>query len=87
MSKTVTITMRIEPELKAGAEKVLKELGMTTTQAITTFLTQVKLQRGLPFKVELPTSNHVPNAQTQASFDETESEVVTDFKVWMNENT
>ena len=88
MSKTATITTRVEPELKADAEAVLKELGMTTTQAITTFLTQVKIQRGLPFKVELPISKNVPNAETIAAFeDDTDSEVVTDLRSWMNENT
>jgi DNA-damage-inducible protein J len=79
--------MRIEPELKDGAEKVLKELGMTTTQAITTFLAQVKLQRGLPFKIVLPVSDNVPNVETLAAFNDSDSEVVTDFKAWMNENT
>jgi len=87
MSKTVTITMRIEPELKEGAEKILKELGMTTTQAITTFLAQVKLQRGLPFKIALPVSDNVPNSETLAAFNDSDSELVTDVRAWMNENT
>lgn len=30
MSKTATITTRVEPELKANADLILSQLGMTT---------------------------------------------------------
>ena len=59
MSKTATITIRVEPELKQSVEAVLKKLGMTTTQAITTFLNQINLRQGLPFEVK------IPNKETQ----------------------
>jgi DNA-damage-inducible protein J len=54
MPKTVVISARIDPELKQGAEEVFKELGLTTTQAITLFYKQVELERGLPFAVRVP---------------------------------
>ncbi|MBF0328412.1 MAG: type II toxin-antitoxin system RelB/DinJ family antitoxin [Nitrospirae bacterium] len=54
MAKTAMITARIEPSLKADAEKVLKKLGISTTDAISLFLTQVRLQKGLPFAVKIP---------------------------------
>jgi DNA-damage-inducible protein J len=54
MPKIETIHMRIEPELKAGAEAVLNRLGLSTTEAITVFLNQVILTGGLPFEVKLP---------------------------------
>src|SRR4249920_2370510 len=54
MSKTQTIRARVEPELKRGAEAVLKKIGLTSSEAITLFLTQVKLQQGLPFVVKIP---------------------------------
>jgi len=55
MAKTAVISARIDPELKSGAEQVFKELGLTTTQAITIFFKQVQLQRGIPFSVKIPT--------------------------------
>ena len=54
MGKTSTITTRVEPELKRNAETVLEKLGVNTTDAITMFLSQVVLRRGLPFEVSLP---------------------------------
>ena len=52
--KTLTIHARITPELKTETESILSELGLTLTQAITLFLQQVRLQRGLPFALQLP---------------------------------
>lgn len=54
MPKTATISARIDPEIKHGAEAVFKELGLTATQAITLFYKQVELERGLPFVVRVP---------------------------------
>ena len=54
MAKTAMIVARIEPELKADAEKILKQLGISTTEAINLFLSQIRLQRGLPFEVKIP---------------------------------
>ncbi|SLM32342.1 Toxin-antitoxin system, antitoxin component, ribbon-helix-helix domain protein [Desulfamplus magnetovallimortis] len=54
MSKTSTIRARVEPELKHNAEQIFRQLGLTTTQAITLFYKQVEMRRGLPFNVEIP---------------------------------
>jgi DNA-damage-inducible protein J len=54
MPKTGIISARVDPKLKQSAEKVFKELGLTTTQAITLFYKQVELERGLPFAVRVP---------------------------------
>ena len=54
MAKTETVRARIEPELKRDAETVLSELGLSTSEAITLFLRQVTLRRGLPFSVRIP---------------------------------
>jgi len=54
MAKTAVISARIDPELKHNAEQILRELGLTTSQAITLFYKQVDLQRGLPFSVRIP---------------------------------
>lgn len=59
MSKTKTITVRLDPHLKDNAERILSELGLTVSQAISLFYRQVELHEGLPFEVRLP------NATTQ----------------------
>ena len=66
MAKTAMITARVEPELKANAEKILKRLGISTTDAISLFLSQIRLRRGLPFEVK------IPNKATLESFRKTD---------------
>jgi DNA-damage-inducible protein J len=54
MAKTETVRARVEPALKRDAEAVLRKIGLTSSEAITLFLTQVKLTNGLPFPVDVP---------------------------------
>ena len=59
MNKTATISARISPELKNGAERIFTDLGLTVSQAITLFYRQVELQQGLPFEVRMPNKTTV----------------------------
>jgi DNA-damage-inducible protein J len=54
MAKTAVVKARIEPELKENAENILRQLGMTPTEAVTIFYQQIKFSRGLPFEVKIP---------------------------------
>jgi DNA-damage-inducible protein J len=54
MAKTDAVYMRIDPELKKNSEVILSKLGLTQNEAINVFLSQVVLQRGLPFTVKMP---------------------------------
>jgi DNA-damage-inducible protein J len=54
MSKTATISARIDPAPKREAESVFHDLGLSASQAITLFYRQVQLRRGLPFEVRVP---------------------------------
>ena len=68
MPKTAVISARISPDLKHSTEQIFKELGLTTTQAITLFYKQVELERGLPFAVRVPndvTVNALEEARTR----------------------
>ena len=67
MNKTSTVRARIEPDLKNKAEQVFRELGLTTTQAITLFYKQVELRKGLPFDVV------IPNETTRRAFNDTDA--------------
>ena len=62
--KNAIINARIESDLKIDVEVILKNLGITATQAINIFYQQVKLNNGLPFEVK------IPNAETQKSIAE-----------------
>jgi len=56
MNKSVIISARVDPQLKQDSEKILKGLGLSTTQAITLYLKQITLRKGLPFAVAIPNS-------------------------------
>ena len=52
--KTAIINARIKPELKGDVEKILSQLGITTTQAITMFFEQIRINKGIPFQLKIP---------------------------------
>lgn len=69
MSKTANLYVRIEPDLKEQAEKILSALGIPASNAINMFYKQIILQRGLPFDLKLP-------AETVLNFNQlTEQEI------------
>ena len=49
--KTATFQMRINPEVKAEAEKVFSQCGLTFTDAVNVFIQQSLNVGGLPFIV------------------------------------
>ncbi len=53
-AKTGYINARVEPKLKKSAEAVLDKIGLSTTDAVTLFLTQVVAHKGMPFPVKIP---------------------------------
>jgi len=67
MAKTATIRARIEPRLKQEVEKLFREVGLTTTEAINLFYRQIKLLNGLPFNVV------IPNKKTEKVFKDTDA--------------
>lgn len=72
--KTETVNARVEPALKASSEKIFRALGMNTTDAISIFLSQVVLHKGLPFDVR------VPNAETRKAIKEIKAGKGTRYK-------
>ncbi len=54
MSKTATIQARINPDLKKKAQKILNTLNISMSEAISLYLTQVTLHRGIPFEIRIP---------------------------------
>ena len=62
--KTAAVHSRIHPDIKERAENILLRLGLSPTEAIRIFYTQITLRNGLPFEVE------IPNATTRASLED-----------------
>lgn len=61
-----TINIRIDDELKKESEKVLSELGLGLTGALTIFLKAVVRTQSIPFPIE------IPNNTTLKAFKEAE---------------
>ena len=55
MAKTAIIQARIDPDVKNNAQNILNKLNITMSEAISIFLTQVSLNRGIPFEIKIPT--------------------------------
>ena len=64
IAKTTFIRARIDPRIKREAEAVLRDLGVNTTSAVTMFLKQVSLRKGIPFDI------CIPNKSTVRAFNE-----------------
>ena len=56
MPKTGSIHARVDDKVKARAEKILRRVGITTTDAVNLLLHQVILRNGLPFEVNIPSA-------------------------------
>lgn len=54
MPRTTTIQARIDPEIKAKAQEILNALNITLSEAISMYLTQVTLHKGIPFDIKIP---------------------------------
>ena len=54
MAKTAVIQARIDPDIKNKAQNILSQLNISMSEAISLFLTQVSLNRGIPFEIKIP---------------------------------
>jgi len=65
--KTAAVHSRIQPEIKQKAEGILHRLGLSPTEAIRMFYTQITLRNGLPFDVA------IPNEETEKALEDSRS--------------
>ncbi len=54
MPKSTVIQARIDPSVKTKAQKILSKLNISMSEAISLFLTQVSLNKGIPFEIKIP---------------------------------
>jgi len=82
--KNDIVRARVSTELKQSAEHVLDELGMSMTEAIRLFLTQVSLRQEFPIELKIPNKTTLDamseevTEKTYASVDALFDEVLSD---------
>ena len=54
MAKTMTVHTRVTPDIKKQADLIFESIGLTTSQAITLFLTASVNHNGIPFELVAP---------------------------------
>lgn len=64
--KTTTVRARIDQQLKADVEAVLRKLGLSMSEAISLYMAQIKMNHGIPFDIR------VPNEETLKTFQDTD---------------
>ena len=64
MVKSETVRARVTPELKHDVECVLNNLGISMSDAISLYMSQIKLNNGIPFDVR------IPNKETLEAFND-----------------
>ncbi len=57
MSKTTTMNIRIEPELKKKVEEILNDLGMNIADAVNIYFKQIVLTDSIPLQIKRPKFN------------------------------
>lgn len=67
MSKTAEIRVRIEPDVKEEAEKILKTIGLNEAEAVRLYYRNIISHKGLPFELR------VPSEETQKALQEVEN--------------
>ena len=50
-TKNMNLNIRVNPEIKAQADPILKKMGLTATQLYNLLLSQVAIQKRVPFSI------------------------------------
>ncbi|MBR6522116.1 MAG: type II toxin-antitoxin system RelB/DinJ family antitoxin [Oscillospiraceae bacterium] len=67
---TVNVTLRMDKELKAQAEALFEDMGLSLSAACRIFLTQAVKEQRIPFEI----TRRVPDRATRKAIEETENE-------------
>ena len=69
-SRSANVMVRVEPDIKEQAEKVMEKLGLSASTAINMFYRQMIAEQALPFKPQARTHFKALNEMTKQEFDE-----------------
>ena len=80
MARTANVFACVEPEIKEQAESVLEQLGIPMSNAVSMFLRQIVLQKGIPFELKLPAGEPIAyGSLTKEQFDKEIMKGIEDF--------
>lgn len=48
---TVNVNFKVDPDLKAQVEEVVREMGLTMTTALTVYMRKIAMERRIPFEI------------------------------------
>ena len=64
MANDALLHVRIDPKIKAEAEKIIKRLGISHSDAVRMYYSQIVEEKGIPFR------SHIPNAESRKAIAE-----------------
>lgn len=67
--KSANVMVRVEPELKAEAEAIMAQLGLSASTVINTLYRQIVLCRGIPYSLTIPRTIPAKEGMTKEEFD------------------
>ena len=70
-----TLNIRINDDVKSGAQSVLDEIGLTMTGAINVYLKQIAKLRAIPFALSANSTELKPTAELAAIVAETKRDI------------
>lgn len=68
--KSANVMARVEPGLKAEAEDIMAQLGLSASTVINTLYRQIVLCRGIPYSLTIPRTIPTRDSMTKEEFDE-----------------
>lgn len=68
--KSANVMARVEPGLKAEAERIMGQLGLSASTVINTLYRQIVLCRGIPYSLTIPREIPTRDSMTKEEFDE-----------------
>lgn len=68
MSKKSRISARVDEDVKEEAERILDRMGLSTSAAVSMFMSQIVQEQGIPFRPGL-----APNTDTRQAMDRARS--------------
>ena len=69
MMKDATVSARVQSDIKAEAEEILKNLGIPVSVVINSLYRQIIYKHGVPFELTIPTEPATMDALTKAELD------------------
>jgi len=69
MAFDATVKTRVDISLKKDFEKILKEIGLNSSQALKLFMKRVVIEQGIPFELKIPNSTTLKSIEEAKNMD------------------